>query len=362
MSPQENNGQCALCRQERQLVNSHWIPSFAVKAFKQESITGFLRTPTDQPNIRRQDAPTERLLCKECEDRFSAAESAFAKNVFHPYRKREIQKFECNERDRYFAASLAWRNITSKLRLNEAELKADGYCEEDLSALRAAECELRAYLLGDATFPAQFEQHLFFATDVITEDPEGINAYLLATQEMYVPGNDQYLYAVTNLSFGIVFICPLRMDEKQRAAWRGGTLLSPGSVIAIEGQDIADGCFQAIISQRPQQLEKYKTLSDKQQQKIAEAIKKADIGKWLKGWQGKAYVADFESKDSRRFLLVTWSDSGIHQVELPIKPLRDALVDSMPDVLARIESAEVGQGTKVVLDDGDDAFAVVRIA
>jgi hypothetical protein len=352
---------CALCQTEQTLVDSHIIPSFVVRAFKGETITGFLRRPTN-PNIRYQDGHTEKLLCENCDNvRFSQAESAFAMRVFNPRRAGTLAEFTCTESDRYFAASLAWRLIIVNLRAGEDVLRDDGHTDDDIAAMRDAEAALRQYLLGNGPYPHQYPQHLFFADLTVGDAPAGLDVYLNAMMEMYLPGVGDYLYAVSNLSFGMLFVCPLRLDAEREREWRaGGTLLEPGAVIRTSKQQIKDGHFLNILALRPEQLQKYKTASPAQKEKIAKAIGKADIGKWLQGRHGVAYQHERgKSADSREFALMAWPGGRLEQTPIPYEALGEMFAD-VPDMLARIDALQPGKAMMIVHDEGENV-AIARL-
>src|SRR6266851_9905170 len=96
---------CRLCGTETALIQSHAIPAFASRWLKQTSATGFLRG-FHVPNQRMQDFPTLRLLCRECEQRFSASEKQFAEFVFVPFHEGRT-RFQYEDWLLYFAVSLA---------------------------------------------------------------------------------------------------------------------------------------------------------------------------------------------------------------------------------------------------------------
>jgi hypothetical protein len=353
---------CALCQQERPLVISHIIPKFVIRAFKRETITGYLRNAIN-PNVRYQDGPKEKLLCAECDNvRFSDAESAFAERVFNSHRAGTLKEFTCAESDRFFAASLAWRNIISNLRAGEEVLRTDGQGDQDIAAIRNAELALRSYLLGNAPYPNQYPQHLFFTDLTVGDAPTGLDVYLNAVLDMYLPGRDEYLYAVSNLSFGMLFVCPLRSDGDREREWReGGTLLEPGGVIRTSNQSIQDGYFGGLLALRPEQLQPYKTASTAQKDKIAKDIAKADIGRWLEGRHGAAYQRELEkAADVREFALVAWRNGQPERTAIPYEALRELLADPMPDVLSRVDALEVGKGVMVVTNE--ERVTVVRLA
>jgi hypothetical protein len=75
---------CALCRADAPLRDSHIVPAFVARWIKETSATGYLRSYM-VPNRRAQDFETKKLLCHDCEQRFSAAEDQFARDLFRPY-------------------------------------------------------------------------------------------------------------------------------------------------------------------------------------------------------------------------------------------------------------------------------------
>jgi hypothetical protein len=354
---------CALCRQERALIDSHLIPAFVIRAFKDEAITRFLRRPTN-PNVRYQDGMTEKLLCAHCDNvLLSAGEAAFAKDVLAPRRARTLTNFTCTEMHRYFAASLTWRIVVFKLREGEDALRADEHADEDIAAMRDAEAALRPYLLGEAPYPERYAQHIYFSDlSAVGDAPAGLDAYLNAAIEMWIPGKRDKLYAVSNLSFGMLIFCPLR--EVAQAPAHGGTLLEPGAVICVSGQSVPEPELFEILSARGPYLEQYESASPAQKEKISQAVAKADVAKWLRGWHGSAYAREHEraTADKRVFVLAVRDDAGQpHTTELPFAALSTALADAAPEALQRITALEVDKGMQY-FDEAGHWFGVVRIA
>jgi hypothetical protein len=252
--------------------------------------------------------------------------------------------------------------IIVNLRAGEDALRSDGHTDADIAAMRDAEVALRKYLLGNAPYPEQYPQHLFFADLTVGDAPTGLDVYLNAMMEMYLPGVGEYLYAVSNLSFGMLFVCPLRLDADREQEWReGGTLLEPGAVIRTSGQQIQDGHFGGVLSLRPQQLEKYRTASLAQKEKISKAIGKADIGKWLQGRHGAAYLREREkTEEARDFALMAWPDGRLEQTPIPYEALRELFADAMPDVLERVDALQPGNAVMVVHEGEKVAIARLR--
>lgn len=100
---------CSLCSENKELHDSHIIPSFVITWLKNSSATGFLRT-ADNPNDRFQDYH-EKLLCSDCEQHFGTYEGWFGGNIFHPYQRDEKNKFECEDWLHKFIVSVSWRLI-----------------------------------------------------------------------------------------------------------------------------------------------------------------------------------------------------------------------------------------------------------
>ncbi len=65
---------CSLCGEDKELRASHIIPKFVGKWLKKTSATGYMVSRLE-PAKRVQDLPTSPLLCSDCEERFSKAET-----------------------------------------------------------------------------------------------------------------------------------------------------------------------------------------------------------------------------------------------------------------------------------------------
>lgn len=103
-----------------------------------------------------------------------------------------------------------------------------------------------------------------------------------------------------------------------------------------------------------------KTVSPAQKEKIAQAIGKADIGKWLQGRHGIAYQREREKNAARQRVRphgVAWRAAGTNP-----HSLRGAgeLFADVPDLLARIGALQPGKAMMIVQDEGDKV-AVARL-
>jgi hypothetical protein len=69
-------------------------------------------------------------------------------------------RFEFEEADRYFIASLIWRTLAARL---NGEGESDfNYASDDVATMKSVASNLRLYLNGDGMYPDEFEQHMFF--------------------------------------------------------------------------------------------------------------------------------------------------------------------------------------------------------
>lgn len=151
---------CALCRQTRPLLNSHAIPAFAVRWIKETAASPYLRG-AENPNLRRQDIGTIKLLCKECETRFSRDEGIFSENIFNPYVRDELDEKGCGQGQikafQYgpwllrFAISLQWRVLATRPNRSKNE-----------AVLGGVEEIWRKFLLGERGDTGIWENHMLF--------------------------------------------------------------------------------------------------------------------------------------------------------------------------------------------------------
>jgi len=110
-----SKGICKLCGIEDDLKESHIVPKSIYKWIKNTSATSFLRAGKN-PNLRIQDGIKIRLLCGDCEQRFSSYEKYFIENIFKPINEVEPTEqtpvsFDYNDKLFYFINSIWWRII-----------------------------------------------------------------------------------------------------------------------------------------------------------------------------------------------------------------------------------------------------------
>ncbi len=159
---------CRLCREEKDLQDSHVIPSFVIKWMKKSGPTPFLRKAVE-PNSRMQDYHEE-LLCSECEQILSEWETKFANYAFYPHIRDQKEEFEYDEWLYRFVLSVSWRLMESRLAVwQNSEHSKTQVVEKRLETWRQILLEEKP-LSKDPS-----NHHIFFLDelDLAKSDPEG---------------------------------------------------------------------------------------------------------------------------------------------------------------------------------------------
>lgn len=255
---------CKLCLQDKPLANSHIIPKFVGKWLKDSSATGYLRC-AENPNVRKQDLPTQKLLCYDCENLFSQWENAFAKEIFLPFQENNKIKFKYDVWLLKFAISIVWRI---------GVVKIDNFRSRNsyLSAKIDEALEYwRNFLLGNSTLN-EYEHHLLFLdviADTQSEIPVGFHWYTLRGTDATIVSNDQHVFIYGKIPGMIFFssVHPLHLQgwEKTKIHQRGH--MSAGK------QKIKDEIFGNFLLDRAQKaMTVGGSLSSRQEQKIVDAL------------------------------------------------------------------------------------------
>jgi hypothetical protein len=217
---------CRLCKQAGNLRESHLYPKFVLRWLTQTG--GEYFRGTANPNLRLQDGIKERLLCGECEQRFSVREKWFAERMFKPYIEQRVMLFEYDSSLFYFAVSLLWRILERNLRNLHPMFSRFKAQIVDL------EEQWRVFLLGGDIPLAASEMHVFI-TDVGPmhgEQPvEGFNLYMARTLDGEVIGGETDCIVFGKLPrfvfFGAVTPTMQTADDGTLVSSRGGKLRVP---------------------------------------------------------------------------------------------------------------------------------------
>lgn len=115
---------CALCKKDRELRNSHIFPEFLFKCFY-DSKHRFITVSLDDDTLlgHSQKGMREKLLCDECETKFSRYEK-YARELFagdirsEPIAKDYIKLYGLNYKNfKIFGLSILWRADISSLKM-----------------------------------------------------------------------------------------------------------------------------------------------------------------------------------------------------------------------------------------------------
>ena len=253
----------------------------------QASGSRFFRS-TQNPNIRSQDGPRERILCDACEARLSVGEKYFSENIFNPYLKSGKSDFTYDSTLFYFLLSVAWRTLWQDFDI----------CKKDkdpfLELITKAEEEWRFFLLNGRE-PEHFnEVHLFF-TDLATNKHQPatkLNVYLTRAVDGTIASNDSMCAVYSKFSKFIIFAAVTPFDPSRwintRVSMKGGTFRGP--------QELNDGVMGEFIIDRARMIgNSSRLLSDKQSRVIGREFMK-NPAKNINSDYGKAMLADKTAK------------------------------------------------------------------
>ena len=288
-------GKCALCGKEADLELSHIIPKMGVRKLK-KTAAGMLRN-TGNPNRVVQDSEKKYLLCGECEDLFSANETWFAKNIFHPYLDEKKELFVYNQKLTHFIVSVNWRSLY----LDILDFVQNGTLWiAALERLVESEKIMRDYLLGRRKTLGYIENHILFFGD-IEEMPDsmsdlrphatfqrGISSYAVCYGEA-----DTY-FTLTNL-MGIMLISFYRKGTGE--SWNGTQIADGQGSIESRGQRITSVIMNEFERMMIKGQEASQSLSSTQSDKVIERIK--NKGKeWENTGSYQALKKDMELKNN----------------------------------------------------------------
>lgn len=258
---------CALCDSDSPLCESHIIPQFVFDWMKETSATGHIRF-AENPNRRVQDGWKPRLLCSECEQRFSRWEKAFSERIFTPLNT-------LAEKDRValpygpwmekFAVSISWRVLTVyRLMggLNE-------FPNEMVVAADQAQRWWKEFLLDERPNPGSFEQHMLpvniIADTTVPDLPPNFNRYLLRAVDIYVAHGSKICIVYAKMGkivlFGFIAMPTAKKWEGTKLRIRGGTFGSDKYVLH-------DSVLDFLMEQARKMSRAWDRISEQQEGKI----------------------------------------------------------------------------------------------
>ena len=220
---------CALCKSDKPLVESHIIPKFVSDRIKNNSPTGYLRYPRLGINLRVQDSNKIKMLCDDCEQRFSEAEKNFAEKVFEPYHESGTTSFAYGPWLSYFISSVNWRTLHFDNISFHSEKKL---ADNALNVLDKAETMLADFLLGKRVDIGNMKNHIlpmFEITDANSPLKEP-NFYIRVSALDYTfvdPANNGF-YVFANLA-GVLIFTVIR--EGRKDIWKNTFVHQNGGFI-----------------------------------------------------------------------------------------------------------------------------------
>lgn len=212
-------GNCRLCGNYSTLKESHIIPAFIFRWFKDSSATGYLRYGMEI-NKRVQDGIKLHWLCEDCEGRFGEWEKCFSEKIFMPLNKGEGARFTYGPWMLKFAVSVSWRVLSylHEMGLSHFSSALLGHVENALDTWRE-------FLLDKCVHPDGFEQHMLLMDLVdshsINNLPPNMNRYLLRTVEINSACRESQAFVYTKMC-RVMLVGFINIDRPRQ--WQGSKL------------------------------------------------------------------------------------------------------------------------------------------
>ncbi len=260
-------------------MRSHVIPKFVTQWLKDTSATGYLRRPLE-PNLRRQDTQSIRLLCADCEQLLSGSEREFAEGIFYRFQNsgRRWDRFEYSDWLIRFAVSLAWRVVAVAADLRQTPP----------SVPEAAE-QWRRFLIGEAAAAGYPEHHIFFLDKVESGGPRGVNVYFLRAVDATLAIAEGRYRVYVKLPGIIFWAC---IDPPSANGWEGTRIEQAG--VLSPPQKIMEASFGDFLVERARRsLNKLGRLSSRQKAILDEAIRR-DPDRVIESGTAEAILADMQ--------------------------------------------------------------------
>lgn len=264
---------CRLCGEDRDLVDSHIIPSFVIQQYQARN-PGGLRA-NDQPNRRTQDGPKPPYFCSDCEQRFNQWETPFSREVFLPYLEDPSQDLPYGEWAYPFFVSVLFRTL---LFFHHELGPPDHLNEAELVHQREVLETWRRYLLGETQPPTQHPVHIV-PLDLLSEGTTAgvspfINRLFTATPIFtdLTVADDGNQMVVAKLDR---FLVVGEIAVPDPSAWQN-TQVEPGSGVFRTGIQIGmPGPLLTHLQARADELAgTYDQLSQKQREKVEQRRRK----------------------------------------------------------------------------------------
>jgi hypothetical protein len=281
-------GICKLCGQQARLHESHILPAFVFRWLKSRSgKNGHIRR-SDVPNQRVQDGLKEFWLCGACEALFSVDETAFAKEIFHPFAAGHVP-MNYSEFMLRFCTSISWRVLTYAYGRN-----ADArYTGDQKKLVEQAEKRWRDFLLRRAPHPGAFEQHAIgwgtISETTIPDLPKNINRFVTGPVTLDIVGSDSTLMTFAKLGPIMIF----GHIQVRKRTWVGSKIAVKEGKFPSKKYILPPSLIGLLNEKAGFVEEAWEKLSPKQRKLIDDNIISKGESFFDSG-QGKAIIADAE--------------------------------------------------------------------
>lgn len=174
---------CLLCLQQKPLKQSHVVPAFVSRYFRETSVTGRLRS-IGSPNLPQQDIHKSDMFCEDCEQLMGIEDKYFAENIFYPIHKQGKLSFDYNFHLARFCAIQSFRVLAY---IDSVPKDLYSYGDRFNEMLRSGYEHLRLFVHNrDKTQDRYYNYIILFDTieslgDYVPDPPDHINKYLIRT-------------------------------------------------------------------------------------------------------------------------------------------------------------------------------------
>lgn len=272
---------CALCLVEKELAESHIIPSFIFKWLKDTSVTGFIRD-LRHGNRRTQDGYKTPLLCLDCEGIISRYENAFSLNIFKEFTGNYLDLsgrilkdgfLEYEEWLDKFIISIVWRSFRANFFTGYPEGLSIGILDRIDYLLE----KWRRYLLGLSDNNGKVTSYLLFLRNIHEGSgdlPDDISPRII---NYLMRSIDGALIMGKNLVIGMMKLGPIMIitaiQPSKIAGYPNSIVLRRGR-IKIE-QVWSNGVLNRyLFVDRPNELDKLRGKTMRQQEQVDKALEK----------------------------------------------------------------------------------------
>ena len=256
--------QCALCAGSSDLQASHIVPGFVFDWLRETSATGHFRL-FKSPNRRVQDGLKPRMLCRDCEQRFSSWEKKFSEECFAPINSGGVRNVAYGSWMLKFATSISWR----VLQVFAASGALSTFPDHILTKVNDALQAWARFLLGIRPHPGPHEQHMF-VVDVlegttIANPPPNISRYLARAIDIEVTDTQDSAICYAKMGKFILFGF-VEMEHPRRL--KGTKLHVQRGRFGQQDIELPRNFGDFIFGRARLAAKKYSQISERQQTKI----------------------------------------------------------------------------------------------